>query len=282
MTAPPVALTIAGSDSSAGAGVQADLKTFAAHGVYGTSAIAALTAQNTQGVQRTQPVDPSMVAAQIAAVAEDFPVAAVKTGMLGTAGVVEAVVDSLTRFALPRVVVDPIVRSSSGADLLDAAGVDVLRARLLPLAALVTPNWAEAEALTGVRIASTGDACLAARALLDLGAGAVLVTGGHGPGGDIIDVLVTRDGVAEFRTARVPGRATHGTGCAFSAALTAHLAHGRPLDDAIPLAQAYVGDAIRNGFDLGSGPHGPMNHLPDDPTEPAEDIRATTRSVSGA
>jgi hydroxymethylpyrimidine/phosphomethylpyrimidine kinase len=269
-TTPPVVLTIAGSDSCAGAGVQADLKTFAAHGAYGTCAIAALTAQNTQGVQRTQPVDPSMVAAQIAAVAEDLPVAAVKTGMLGAAGVVEAVVESVTRFALPRLVVDPIVRSSSGADLLDAAGVDVLRMRLLPLAALVTPNWVEAEALTGVRIASTGDACLAARALLDLGAGAVLVTGGHGPGDDIVDVLVTRDGVSEFRTARVAGRATHGTGCAFSAALAAHLAHGRPLDDAIPLAQAYVADAIRNGFDLGFGPHGPMNHFPDDPTEPGD------------
>lgn len=258
---PPVALTIAGSDSSAGAGIQADLKTFAAHGVYGTSAIAALTAQNTQGVQRTAAVDPAMVAAQIAAIAEDFPVAAVKTGMLGTAAVVEAVVESLRRFALPNLVVDPIVRSSSGADLLDASGVDVLRTGLLPLAALVTPNWAEAEALTGVRIASTGDACLAARALLDFGATAVLVTGGHGPGEDIVDVLVTRDGVAEFRTTRVHGRATHGTGCAFSAALAAHLAHDRPLDDAIPLAQAWVCEAIRCGFDLGSGPHGPMDHF---------------------
>ncbi|MGE0394301.1 MAG: hydroxymethylpyrimidine/phosphomethylpyrimidine kinase, partial [Vicinamibacterales bacterium] len=186
---------------------------------------------------------------------------AVKTGMLGTAAVVDAVAESVRRFALPNLVVDPIVRASSGADLLDADGVDRLRTGLLPLTSLVTPNWVEAEALTGVRIASTGDACLAARALLDLGARAVLVTGGHGPGEDIADVLVTRDGVAEFRTSRAHGRATHGTGCAFSAAITAHLARGLPLDDAIPLAQAYVGDAIRNGFDLGSGPHGPMHHF---------------------
>jgi hydroxymethylpyrimidine/phosphomethylpyrimidine kinase len=261
MSAPPVALTVAGSDPSGGAGIQADLKTFAAHGVYGTSVVAALTAQSTQGVSRTLPVEPSMVAAQIAALAEDFALAAVKTGMLGTAAVVDAVVESLRRFGAPNLVMDPIVRSSSGAELLETAGVDLLRTRLLPMTALVTPNWVEAEALTGVRIASAGDAYLAGRALLDLGARAVLVTGGHGPGDDIVDVLVTSDGVSEFRTARIPGRATHGTGCAFSAALTSHLAHGRPLDDAIPLAQAWVGEAVRHGFDLGSGPHGPMHHL---------------------
>jgi len=261
MTAPPVVLTIAGSDSSSGAGIQADLKTFAAHGVYGTCAIAALTAQNTQGVQRAMPVEPDMVAAQIAAIAEDFPISGVKTGMLGTAAIVEAVAESVKRFALPNLVVDPIVRSSSGAPLLDGDGLARLRTALLPLAAVVTPNWTEAEALTGIRVTSVEDACLAARALLDLGARAVVVTGGHGPDDDIADVLVTRDGVSEFRSSRVAGRSTHGTGCAFSAALAAHLAHGRPLDDAIVLAQSFVADAIRDGFNLGTGPHGPMNHL---------------------
>ncbi len=261
MSAPAVALTIAGSDSGGGAGIQADLKTFAAHGVYGVSAIAALTAQSTLGVQRVAPVEPAMVAAQIAAVAEDFTIAAAKTGMLGTAAIVAEVIDSIRRFAIPNLVVDPVIQSSSGTHLLDTAGVDLLRTALLPLATVVTPNWAETEALTGIRVASAADARLAASALLGLGPRAVIVTGGHGTGSDIIDVLVTVDGLYEFRASRVTGRSTHGTGCAFSAALTAHLALGRPLDDAVVLAQGYVADAIQCGFELGSGPHGPMNHL---------------------
>ena len=260
--APPrVVLTIAGSDPSSGAGVQADIKTFAAHGVYGTSAITALTVQNTQGVQGTKPVDPSLVAAQIAAVAEDFSVAAAKTGMLATAGIVEAVAAALKRFALPNLVVDPIVVSSSGARLLDEAGVELLRASLLPLARVVAPNWSEAEALTGVRVTSAADARLAGIALLQMGVRAVVVTGGDGSGGDIVDVLVTADGVHELRATRVGGRSTHGTGCAFSASLAAHLALDHPMADAVVLAQSFVADAIQHGFDLGSGPHGPMNHL---------------------
>lgn len=261
MSTPAVALTIAGSDSGGGAGIQADLKTFAAHGVYGVSAISALTAQSTQGVQRMSTVEPAMVAAQIAAVAEDFTIAAVKTGMLGTAAIVTAVIDAVRGFAFPNLVVDPVIQSSSGTRLLDPAGVDLLRTTLLPLATVVTPNWGEAEALTGIRVASATDARLAAGALLELGARAVIVTGGHGTGNDIIDVLLTADGLYEFRATRVAGRSTHGTGCAFSAALAAHLALGRPLDDAVVLAQGYVADAIQSGFDLGSGPHGPMNHL---------------------
>lgn len=261
MTAPRVVLTIAGSDPSSGAGVQADIKTFAAHGVYGTSAITALTVQNTQGVQGSEPIAPSLVAAQIAAVAEDFSVAAAKTGMLATAGIVAAVAAEVARFALPNLVVDPIVVSSSGARLLDEAGVALLRASLLPLARVVTPNWSEAEALTGVRVTSAADARLAGIALLQMGVRAVVVTGGHGEGGDIVDVLVTADGVHELRATRVAGRSTHGTGCAFSASLAAHLALDHPLADAVVLAQSFVADAIHHGFDLGSGPHGPMNHL---------------------
>lgn len=274
MSTPPVVLTIAGSDSIAGAGIQADLKTFAAHGVYGTSALAALTAQNTQGVSRTLPVDPEMVAAQVAAVADDVPIAAVKTGMLGTGSVVTAVVESVRRFALPNLVVDPIVRSSSGAELLDVEGIALLRTALLPLAAVVTPNWVEAEALTGIRVASVADAHLAARALLDLGVAAVVVTGGHGTEDTIVDLLVTAAGAQEFRAPRVAGRSTHGTGCAFSAAIAARLALGETLADAVQLAQQYVGAAIRRGFDLGSGPHGPMNHFPS-PVDAADATHAT-------
>ncbi len=261
MTPPRVVLTIAGSDPSSGAGVQADLKTFAAHGVYGTSAITALTVQNTQGVQSSEPVGPALVAAQIAAVADDFRVAAAKTGMLATAGIVEAVVAEVSRFALPNLVVDPIVVSSSGARLLDEAGVVLLRTSLLPLARVVTPNWSEAEALTGVRVANAADARLAGIALLQMGVRAAVVTGGHATGHDIVDVLVSADGVHELRATRVPGRSTHGTGCAFSASLAAHLALDHPMDDAIVLAQSFVADAIQQGFDLGSGPHGPMHHL---------------------
>lgn len=261
MTPPRVVLTIAGSDPSSGAGVQADIKTFAAHGVYGTSAITALTVQNTQGVQASEPTRPSLVAAQIAAVAEDFSVSAAKTGMLATAGIVEAVSAEVKRFLLPNLVVDPIVASSSGSRLLDEAGVELLRTSLLPLARVVTPNWSEAEALTGVRVTSAADARLAGIALLQMGVRAVIVTGGHANGGDIVDVLVTADGVHEFRATRVAGRSTHGTGCAFSASLAAHLALDHPMADAIVLAQSFVADAIQHGFDLGSGPHGPMHHL---------------------
>jgi len=279
MSIPPVVLTIAGSDSVAGAGIQADLKTFAAHGVYGTSALAALTAQNTQGVSRTLPVDPEMVAAQIAAVADDLPIAAVKTGMLGTGGAVTAVAEGVRRFALPNLVVDPIVRSSSGAELLDAEGVALLRTTLLPLAAVVTPNWAEAEALTGIRVTSVADAHLAARALLDLGVAAVVVTGGHGTDDAVVDLLVTAAGAQECRAPRVTGRSTHGTGCAFSAAVAARLALGDALADAVRLAQQYVTAAIRGGFNLGSGPHGPMNHFPSPPA--AADATHATRLRGG-
>jgi hydroxymethylpyrimidine/phosphomethylpyrimidine kinase len=258
---PPVALTIAGSDSGGGAGIQADLKIFAAHGVYGTSAITALTAQNTRGVQRVDVMEPAMVAAQIEAVAEDFTIAAVKTGMLGTGAVVDRVAATIKRLSLTNLVVDPIALSSSGATLLDDAGVRALRVSLLPLARVVTPNWAEAQALTGVHVANAADAQRAASALLRLGAKAVIVTGGHGPGNDIVDVLATTDGVREFRAARVAGRSTHGTGCTFSATLAAHLALGQPLPDAIILAQGYVAKAIRLGLDLGTGPHRPMHHL---------------------
>jgi hydroxymethylpyrimidine/phosphomethylpyrimidine kinase len=236
-------LTIAGSDSSGGAGVQADLKTFAALGVYGTCAITAVTAQSTTGIVASEPLSAEIVTAQLEALAGDIEIHAVKTGMLATAAVVEAVVAAIEELDLPLVVVDPVMVSTSGHRLLDADGVQALRLELLPRARVVTPNIPEAEALSGRRIASPADARDAARRIHDMGARAVIITGGHSvdranhqapvvkpdaSDGDIIDVLLDGDSVHEFRTQRVqPGG--HGTGCAFSSAVATHLALGRPL-----------------------------------------------------
>jgi hydroxymethylpyrimidine/phosphomethylpyrimidine kinase len=254
------ALTIAGSDSGGGAGIQADLKTFAAFGVYGTSAITAVTAQNTVGIATVAPLSADLVTAQIEAIAGDVQIHATKVGMVATAAIVEAVAAAIEELDLPMVVLDPVLVSSSGERLLDADGVQALCRELLPLARVVTPNIPEAEALSGRRIRSLDDARDAARRLRDMGARAVIITGGHAPGTteyaeltDVVDLLVEERTVHEFRTARVESRPTHGTGCAFASAVAAGLALGFALTDAARDAQEYVAGAIRHGLAIGHG-----------------------------
>jgi hydroxymethylpyrimidine/phosphomethylpyrimidine kinase len=254
------ALTIAGSDSGGGAGIQADLKTFAAFGVYGTSAITAVTAQNTVGIATVAPLSADLVTAQIETIAGDIQIHATKIGMLATAAIVEAVAAAIEELGLPMVVLDPVLISSSGERLLDADGVQALCHELLPLARVVTPNIPEAEALSGRRIRSLGDARDAARRLQDMGARAVVITGGHAPGTaeyapstDVIDLLVEERTIREFRTARIESRHTHGTGCTFASAVAAGLALGFALTDATRDAQEYVAGAIRNGLGIGHG-----------------------------
>jgi hydroxymethylpyrimidine/phosphomethylpyrimidine kinase len=255
-----LALTIAGSDSSGGAGIQADLKTFAAHGVFGLSAITAVTAQNTMGVTDVVMLTPAIVAAQIDAVIVDMGADAVKTGMLGHAAVTAAAADAIERHRLQRVVVDPVMVATSGARLLDEAAVATVRSRLLPLATLLTPNLAEAEILTGLRIVSAADLAAAARRLVDMGARAALVKGGHLEG-PAIDVFWDGSTELELVAERLPGRNTHGTGCTLSAAVTARLALGEGLVDAVRHAKDYVTRAIAQAPSLGRG-HGPVQHFP--------------------
>jgi hydroxymethylpyrimidine/phosphomethylpyrimidine kinase len=254
------ALTIAGSDSGAGAGIQADIKTFAAHGVYGTSAITAVTAQNTLGVTMVEALSADLVTAQIEAVFSDIGAHAAKTGMLATAAIVEAVSAAVRDLEIPFLVVDPVMMAKSGDPLIDEEAVGTLKTELLRQAFLVTPNIPEAEALTGVTIRDDEDRREAARRIVAMGATAVVIKGGHLPSDDITDLLFDGGKFVEFRHERVPGRHTHGTGCTFSAAITANLALGRTLREAIPAAQAYVAGAIRGGPELGRG-HGPMDHF---------------------
>jgi len=254
------ALTIAGSDSSGGAGIQADLKTFAAHGVYGISAITAVTAQNTLGVTGLEALSADIVAAQIEAVVSDIGAHAVKTGMLANAAIVEAVAAAVEDLDIPWLVVDPVMVAKSGDRLLDDEALLAMKTDLLRRAFLVTPNVPEAEALSGITIRRDEDRRAAARRITEMGASTVIIKGGHAPTPDIVDLLYDGREFTEFRTERIAGRSTHGTGCTFAAALTAHLALGRTLDKAVPLAQRYVAEAIRHAPDLGRG-HGPMNHF---------------------
>jgi hydroxymethylpyrimidine/phosphomethylpyrimidine kinase len=254
------ALTIAGSDSGAGAGIQADIKTFAAHGVYGTSAITAVTAQNTLGVTMFEAMPADLVTAQIEAVVSDIGAHAVKTGMLATAAIVEAVAAAVADLEIPFLVVDPVMIAKSGDRLLDDDAVGAMKAELLRRAFLVTPNIPEAEALAGMPITTADDRREAARRIVAFGASAVIIKGGHFPSGDIVDLLYDRHDFVEFRHDRVQGRHTHGTGCTFAAAITAHLALGRPLFEAVPLAQRYVAGAIRHAPALGRG-NGPLDHF---------------------
>lgn len=242
-----VALTIAGSDSGGGAGIQADLRTFSACGVHGVSAVTAVTAQNDRAITAAYPVPPEMVAAQIDAVREGFTVDAVKTGMLATAAIVETVVERLAEIGAP-LVVDPVLVSSSGLPLLDDAGVESLVGRLLPLAAVVTPNRMEAERLSGMAIASLADAETAARRIRALGPAAVVITGGHldTPGGAVFDVLDDGSAMIHLEIPRQEELARrHGTGCTHSAALTAALASGRSVVEASREAQRHVSRLIR-------------------------------------
>ena len=254
-----VALTIAGSDSSAGAGIQADLKTFAAHAVFGASAITALTAQNTLGVRSVHAVPPAFVVAQIDAVVDDLPVAAVKTGMLCDAEIAGAVAETLARRALPNLVVDPVMVSKSGARLLDEEAVGVLRARLLPLALLVTPNLPEAAVLSGRAVDTDAERREVVRCLAGFGARAVLLKGGHVEGPEAIDLFYEDGRFEMLRGPRIATRHTHGTGCTLSAAVAARLARGETLFDAVRGAKEYVRRALEAAPGLGHG-HGPLGH----------------------
>ncbi len=259
--APPVALTIAGSDSGGGAGIQADLKTFAAHGVYGLSAVTAVTAQNTVAVTGVQEIEPELVSSQIAAVVSDFPVAAGKTGMLSSAATIRAVANAVEEHEL-RVVVDPVMVAKSGDRLLRPDAVDALREYLLPRAALLTPNLPEASELTGLRIAGEDEMRAAGEKLLGLGARAVLVKGGHLDGDAVLDLFLDGSRVVLLRSHRIHTRATHGTGCTLSAAVAANLALGRTLAEAVKRARQYLRTAMLRAVPLGEG-HGPLGHLPD-------------------
>lgn len=254
------ALTIAGSDSGAGAGIQADLKTFAAHGVYGTSAITAVTAQNTLGVSTWQPVATDLVIAQIEAVASDIAPDAVKTGMLATAAIVEAVAAAIDSLELPDVVVDPVMIAKGGDRLLAEEAVAMVRAELLRRAMVATPNVPEAEVLADLRIRSRRDMEKAARRIQELGARVVVVKGGHLDGEESVDVVATADRLFELRGPRLPGPHTHGTGCTFAAAVAANLALGQDVEEALHNARTYLEGAIRHAPGLGRG-HGPLDHF---------------------
>ena len=261
MSQPPrVALTIAGSDSGGGAGIQADLKTFAAFGVYGTTAITAVTAQNTVSVTAVQDITPALVVAQIDAVAADFAVAAVKTGMLANKAIVQAVASALEHHALPHVVVDPVMVSKSGAALLRDDAIEALRMRLLPLAEMVTPNLPEAQRLSGVTITGDDSAREAARRLVAHGARTVLIKGGHARGAEAIDLFHDGRNFESFRGPRLETRNTHGTGCTLSAAIAALLALGSPPLEAAFRAKAWLFDAIQSAPGLGKGA-GPVEHF---------------------
>ena len=254
-----IALTIAGSDSGGGAGVQADLKTFHQYGVFGTTVIVAITAQNTRGVRSLQAIPERMVEDQLAALAGDLPPAALKTGMLATAGLVRLVADSITGYGWSGVVCDPVMVATSGDRLLDPEAEAVVRDRLLPLATLVTPNLDEAAILADLEVRDPMQMEQAGRRLLELGAGAVLVKGGHLPGDLVTDVLVSPAGIRRFTHARIKTSSTHGTGCTLSAAITAGLALGRPLEEAVADGLDFLHRAIAAAPGLGSG-HGPVNH----------------------
>jgi hydroxymethylpyrimidine/phosphomethylpyrimidine kinase len=253
----PVVLTIAGFDPSSGAGVTADLKTLAAHGCYGVACITALTVQSTRGVKAVEPVAAEVVAATLRELAADLPLAAIRVGMLGTAAVAGVVADFLRGQSCP-VVLDPVLRSSSGTRLLEPGGVEVLIQRLLPLATVVTPNLDEAAALTGLEVGNAEQMRAAAARLHQMGARNVVVTGGHLP--RPVDVLSEGGRVTELTGERIQAPFTHGTGCAFATALAAGLAQGRPLAEAVARAQAYVRRALAASCELGRGA-GAIRHL---------------------
>jgi len=254
------ALTIAGSDSGGGAGIQADLKTFAAHGVFGTSAITAITAQNTVGVTAVFPLPADLVTAQIEAVATDIGLHAVKTGMLATAAIVEAVAAAIASLDLPNVVVDPVMIAKSGDRLLEPEAVSAMTTELLPRAFVVTPNIPEAEVLAGMSIPTVKEARRAARRIREMGPQAVVIKGGHLEGADLIDLLWDGHELIELRAPRIESGNTHGTGCTFASAIAASLALGRPLREAVERAKSYVSGAIRHGPAIGRG-HGPLDHF---------------------
>ncbi len=255
----PRAMTIAGSDSGGGAGIQADLKTFAALGVYGTSVLTAITAQNTIGVTGVHEVPVDMVSAQIEAVITDIGTDAVKTGMLSSSDIIETVARELAHFRVDRLVVDPVMVAKSGDRLLREEAVGAMRRSLLPLATVVTPNIPEAETLAEMKIESREDVRRAADRIVGMGAKAVVVKGGHLEG-PAVDLLYDGKEFREFEAPRVETRNTHGTGCTFASAIAAGLARGLALEEAVAAAKEYVTEAIKRSFDVGEG-HGPLNHF---------------------
>jgi hydroxymethylpyrimidine/phosphomethylpyrimidine kinase len=263
---PPIVLTIAGFDPSCGAGVTADIKTIAAHGCYGVACITAMTVQSTTGVRRVEGTDPELVTETLQELATDMPIAAVHIGMLGTAKVVKAVVEFLAgrsgKMKLPNVVLDPILKSSSGSDLLDAAGTKLLIERLIPLADVITPNVDEAAFLTGMKVIDLEEMKAAAGKLHEMGSAAVVITGGHLEKAIDLLSLKTRGGIEQevFKAERQRSNSTHGTGCAFATAIACHLALDRGLAEATLLAKTYVTAAITAGQPLGRG-KGPVHHL---------------------
>lgn len=260
---PPVVLTIAGFDPSSGAGVTADIKTIAAHGCYGIAAVTAMTVQSTAGVRQVSPVDPRLLTDMLDELIADVKVSSVHIGMLGSAEIASTLASFLEKNKLPNVVLDPILKSSSGAVLLDDAdsdaGITVLKERLLPLVAVITPNVHEATALTGIPIENVDDMKLAAQRLHEMGAQGVVITGGHLQ--RAIDLLSIKDQYSQlFKSDLVPSSNTHGTGCAFSTTLACELAQERPLSTAVLLAKSYVTATIVNGYPIGKGV-GPVNHM---------------------
>lgn len=254
------ALTIAGSDSGGGAGIQADLKTFAAHRVFGTSALTAVTAQNTRGVVSWQALPPALVRAQIDAVAADIGADAVKIGMLADTAIVETVADAIKTLKLSNVVFDPVMIAKSGDRLLEEEAVNAIRAKLLPLADVVTPNVPEAEVLAGIRIESLVAMHEAGRRILAMGPRVVLVKGGHLRGPESVDLAVTSAETFELRGRRIESTSTHGTGCTLASAIAANLALGLDTREALTRAREYLEGAILHAPGLGGG-HGPLNHF---------------------
>lgn len=256
---PPVVFTIAGFDPSSGAGVTADIKTIAAHGCYGVAAITALTVQSTQGVTRVEPVSPRLLRESLTTLAEDMEIESVHVGMLGDGKIVAEVARFLAEAKLPNVVLDTVLASTSGANLLDVAGRSILMEKLLRLATVTTPNAQEASTLTGLEVISVSDMQRAAEHLREMGAPNVVVTGGHLE--VATDVLCLSNGeIQTFKSERLESECTHGTGCAFSCSIACHLAQGRPLPEAVLLAKAYVTAAITNGYSVGKGTS-PVNHM---------------------
>lgn len=257
---PPTAMSIAGSDSSGGAGIQADLKTFAAFGVYGTSVITAITAQNTQGVTGMLEIPKDLVRAQIDAVISDIGANAVKTGMLPSVELITLVADTIKSLDLQNIVVDPVMVAKGGDRLLKEDAIETLRTKLLPLATIITPNIPEAETLTGIEISNLEDSSNAAKMIVNMGAASVIVKGGHLVDNEAIDLFYDGKNFRKFRSPRIETKNTHGTGCTFSSAIAAGLARGLKLTDAIGGAKEYVTEAIRTNLNIGHG-HGPLNHF---------------------
>ena len=254
------AVTIAGSDSGGGAGIQADLKSFRANGVFGCTVLTSITAQNTRAVTQAYDLPPDIIMAQIDAVFEDFEIGATKTGMLSSIVIVDTVADKLEQWKPSNIVVDPVMISKSRFPLLQPDAVEKVKQRMFPLATLVTPNIYEAEHLTGLTIGNLDQAKEAARQLMELGCGAVLVKGGHLESNQSTDVLYDGAEFNVFDEERIDTENTHGTGCTYASAIAAHLARGRSLADAVANAKGYITDAIRHSPDIGHG-HGPLDHF---------------------